>query len=198
MKNRQRTHSHSQLWIAILIGGLSLTLAGCDSYSSLQPLYTEADLIFETSLLGVWHPKDSKETIEFARADEKPYGKFAYKVTMKGADEKADIRIARLLKVNDRMFLDIAPVESPNENLLPVHTFHFVPQITPKLRIAEIDLKWLVDFLAHNPAAIKHEKVDDRILLTAAPKELQEFFLAHLGENGAFDSFEELEKAPVY
>ena len=37
---------------------------------SLNPVYTEQDLIFDSALLGVWTDKDSKETWELTKADE--------------------------------------------------------------------------------------------------------------------------------
>jgi hypothetical protein len=79
--------------------------------------------------------------------------------------------------------------------LLPAHTFILVPQIAPTLRLSFLSPDWLKKFLTSNPTAIKYEKLDDRIVLTAQPQDLQKFLLSHLKATDAFSEPAELERA---
>ena len=73
-------------------------------------------------------------------------------------------------------------------SLVPAHLFLKVEQIGPVLRIAAMDPEWLKEFLAKNPKAIAHEKLDDRIVLTASTADLQKFLLDHAQEKLFGDS----------
>jgi len=159
--------------------GLLLVMTGC--IPTLHPLYTEADLIFDPSLVGEWTGKDGKETWTFTKSTEKEY-KLLY-VDEDGKKGEFDVN---LLKVKDNQFLDFFPLEpSLKENdfykahLLPVHTFMRVQQIEPTLQLVMLKLDWLEKFLKENPGAIRHEKEGNRILITAQPKELQAFLIKH-------------------
>jgi len=71
-------------------------------------------------------------------------------------------------------------------HLLPVHTLAYVKRITPTLQMSFPDPGWLKKLIAANPGAIRHEKIDNEIVLTASTKELQTFWLKHLDTKGAF------------
>ena len=167
---------------------LSFLLMFASCVTSLNPLYTEQDLIFDAALLGVWTDKNSTETWELTKADEKEY-----KIVYTDEDGKTGEFIAHLLKADGKTFLDLTPVEptlSQNDfykgHFLPTHTFALVSQTAPTVQISFLEPKWLKKSLAENPKAIRHEKLDDEILLTDAPKKLQKFLLAHLNTEGAF------------
>jgi hypothetical protein len=173
---------------------LLLMLTGC--VPSLHPLYNAQDVIFDPALLGVWGEKDSQETWAFTKADAQ-----AYKLIYTDEKNKRGEFIVHLVKVEDHLFLDLFPVEPElpqNEfyqgHLLRAHTFMRVSQIEPTLRLACLDPDWLKNRLAKNPAAIRHEKVNDEILLTASTPELQQFLLAHLKTRGAFGEPSEMER----
>lgn len=159
--------------------GLLFLMAGC--IPSVHPLYTEQDLIFDSSLIGEWVNQDGNESWTFTKSAGKEY-----KLVYMDKDARKGEFVVHLLKVDDRRFLDLYPV-SPDlkENdfykghLLPVHTFMRVEQIEPTFQMAILKLDWLKKFLQENPGAIRHEKVDDSILLTADPKELQGFLMMH-------------------
>ena len=167
---------------------LSFLLMFASCVTSLNPLYTEQDLIFDAALLGVWTDKNSTETWELTKADEKEY-----KIVYTDEDGKTGEFTAHLLKADGKTFLDLTPVEptlSQNDfykgHFLPTHTFALVSQTAPTVQISFLEPKWLKKSLAENPKAIRHEKLDDEILLTDAPKKLQKFLLAHLNTEGAF------------
>ena len=170
-------------------------LAGCLP-TSINPLYTDKDLVFDPALVGVWSDKDdSKETWTFEKAGEKSY-KFVYAES----DGKVGQFDTRLLKIGDARFLDFFPDESGiaemnrsdfyKMHLIRTHSLLRVSQIEPTLQMTPLDLKWLREFLGKNPHTIRHEKIGDgddaQIVLTASTPELQKFVLAHLKTEGAF------------
>ncbi|HYT62185.1 MAG TPA: hypothetical protein VEL06_18540 [Haliangiales bacterium] len=170
-------------------------ISGCLP-TSINPLYTDKDLVFDPALIGVWREKDdSKETWKFEPAGEKGY-QFVYT-----DDEGKSGRFeAHLLKLGDARFLDFFPDESGLEEMnrsafykfhfLRTHSFLKVSQIEPALQMTPLDLKWLREFLGKNPKAVRHEKIgegdDAQIVLTAPTPELQKFVLKHLKSEGAF------------
>jgi hypothetical protein len=166
--------------------GFLLILTSC--VPSLNPLYTDADLIFDETLLGVWTDPDATESWDFTYSSEKEY-KLVY-TDEKG--KKGEFR-ARLLKIEGKTFLDLTPVKPVlpqndfyKANFLATHTFVQVTQSAPNAQIAYLEPDWLKSFLEKNPAAIRHEKLSGEILLTASTKDLQKFLLAHLNTPGAF------------
>ncbi len=163
-----------------------LMFAGC--VQSLNPLYTDQDLIFDSNLLGVWTDKDSTEIWELTKADEKQY-----KLVITDEDGKMGKFTAHLLKIDGKTFMDLIPVEPAlpqndfyKEHFVPTHTFALVSQTEPTVQISFLESEWLKKFLAKKPSAIRHEKMGEEMFLTASPKELQKFLLAHLNTEGAF------------
>ena len=164
-----------------------LMLAGC--VSSLNPLYTDQDLIYDPTVLGVWSDKDSKETWVFTQANEKEY-----KVIYTDEDGKEGEFRAHLLKIDGKTFLDLTPVKpalSQNDfyksGFLTTHTFVQITRINEQsAQISYLEPEWVKKFLDKNPTVIRHQKVNNEILFTASTKELQKFLLAHLNTEGAF------------
>jgi len=164
--------------------------------TSINPLYTEQDLVFDPALIGVWRGKgDAKETWAFEKAGDKEY-KFVYTEE----DGKTGRFEAHLLKLGNTQFLDLFPDESGIEDmdrsgfykvhLLRTHSFLKVTRIAPALQMAPLDLKWLREFLGKHPKAIRHHKIgegdDAQIVLNASTPELRKFVQKHLKTKGAF------------
>jgi hypothetical protein len=156
---------------------------------SLNPLYTEQDLIYNKALLGVWTDGEKTETWEFTFADENEY-------KLVHTDEfgkKGDFE-ARLMQVEGKTFLDIAPVRRFSQNdffsghLLSVHSFVHVSQDGRSFRISYLETKWLKAFLEKKPDAVRHAVIDGEIIFTDTSKNLQKFIAANLNTPGAFSS----------
>ena len=163
---------------------------------SLYPLYTDKDLISDPNLLGIWAEKDSKETWEFIQGEDK-----AYKLIYTDDKGKKGEFIAHLMKIDDKLFIDVFPEEldiQQNDmykgHFMPVHSFVYISKMEPNPRVSNLEPKWLEKYLEKNPKAIRHEKIDNGILLTAPPKELQKFVLAHLKTDGAFEQSNDFER----
>jgi hypothetical protein len=173
--------------ISMILLGFMILCSGC--IRSLHPIYTEEDLVFESNLIGQWSEEDSKEVWTFSKKGVNGY-------TLVYTDDKGRQGrfSAHLAKLNGKLFLDLFPEEPElKENdlymfhLLPVHTFLYVKQIEPTLQMSYPDPDWLKKLIAENPKAVKHEEIDDEIILTAGTKELQAFWLKHLKTEGVFE-----------
>jgi hypothetical protein len=172
---------------AIITLGLLILLTGC--IPSVHPLYTEQDLIFDPLLAGVWVDEESKETWTFTKS-----GKMAYTLLCVDENGKEGEFAVHLLEVGNRRFLDLYPADPDLQqndlykcHLLPVHTFMRVQQQGDGLQMAFLNPDWIKEYLQEHPDAIKHEKLDEVILLTAHPKELQAFLQKHDKTKDAWD-----------
>ena len=77
-------------------------------------------------------------------------------------------------------------------HVLRLHTFLLVQHNESRAQLKFLDPDWLKRFLADHPAALQHEMVADRLILTAPTLELQKFFLTHFKTPGAFSEPEEV------
>jgi len=163
-------------WLGL--AGLLALAAGC--VPSLQPLYTPDTIAFDPALIGAWGQTNKEDRWEFTKA-----GDDHYKLTHTDKEKHTGEFTAYLVKVKDQRFLDIYPEDSDaklNElfamHLVAAHTFMWVPKCGATLELAIMSPDAVKKVLADKPAALKHEKVKDGLLLTAAPKELQAFLAA--------------------
>lgn len=157
---------------------------------SLNPIYTENDLIFDAALLGIWTDGESTETWEFTFADEKEY-------RLVHTDERGNKGTfeARLVRIEGKRFLDLAPVRSTasdndffSGHILSVHSFVEVSQDGKNFRLSYLEPKWLKPFLEKNPNAVRHAFLDGEVVFTDSSKNLQKFIAANLNSPGAFSS----------
>ena len=187
------------LWLAAL--AVALTLTSC--VHSLQPLYTEKDLIFDPALVGVWSEEDSKDSWAFEKSGEKEY-----RVTFTDSDGKPGVFQVHLLKIGGQLFLDFFPDKAAMEELkrndffkfhyLPAHTFARVAQIEPALQMGLLSQDWLREILAADPKAIGHEKIEgSTIVLTASTEKLQAFVLKHVEDEKAFGGLSNLKRRAI-
>ena len=184
-----------KLFATTFISLFVLFVTGC--IPSLNPLYTEADLIMDPTLVGSWEEKGTGEVWTFSNSD-----KLKYSLVHTDAHGRKGEYDARLVRLEDKLFLDIVPVKpgfSQNdlyrERFIATHTFIHVIRKDSTVEIAYMESRWLKEYLAEHPNEIRHEKVNGEIVLTSSPKETQKFVLAHLATRNAFsDSTEMIRK----
>jgi len=187
---------------------LAAFLGGCLPVISLHPLYTEKDVVFEKQLLGKWvDDPNSPETIwQFTRVDEP---KNAYKLVFSDNEGKKGSFIVHLVKLQSAgpprkkmLFFDLFPaelpwdIEDPNEMerpynaffLMPVHTFIKIDSFEPRLKMRLTNEEDLKKLLKEKPNAVEHTFVEDRLILTASIKELQNFVLKYADDKRVFKS----------
>jgi hypothetical protein len=191
---------------------LAALLGGCFPVMSLHPLYTDENLIFEEKLLGTWidDPNNPETTWEFKRVVDSSENNWEFKRPQKpektykllflnNEDGTKGSFFAYLVKLKDRLFLDLYPSQlpcttpDPNEDmvfnsvfLIPSHSFIIIDSIEPQLRMRLTDDDDIQELLKEDPNAVKHEIVDERLLLTASTKELQAFVLKYADDSRAF------------
>lgn len=177
-----------------LILVIAIFAAGC--VPSLNPLYTERDLTVDPALIGTWIDKENDETWTFSNCE-----RFKYTLVHIDSDGRKGEYDARLVKIENKLFLDIVPVKpgfTQNDlykgYFFATHTFIHIVSKESTVQISFMEPRWLKDFLAENPDAIRHEKINGEIVLTSSPKETQKFVLAHLNTRGAFSQPAELER----
>jgi hypothetical protein len=182
-------------FIAFALLGL---LGGC--VFSLHAFYTDKDLLFAPELVGAWVTEDGAQSWEFTQDRDQ-----SYKLVVTESGGKRGEFAVRLFRLDRHLFLDLLPAPSDlpqtdyyRDHLLPVHSAVRVFRIEPELRLAIMDSRWFEEFIAENPAAIRHESglgwqlkkndsvPQERSILTANTQELQTFLKAHLETQGAY------------
>lgn len=183
--------------IRLLALTLLLILGGC--VPSLQPFYADKDVAFDPTLLGTWSGDKDKDTWEFTK-----HGERGYKLLYTDEEGRQGRFVVYRFRVAGNNLLDLC-AEDPEprandfykQHLLRLHTFSLVLQSEPTLRITTLEPEWLQRFLANNAAALQHQKVAERLILTASTLELQNFILIHLKTPGAFGEPDELIRKKV-
>jgi hypothetical protein len=177
----------------IIVAGAAVMFCSC--IPSVNPFYTDKDVVFDNRLLGEWREKDSKEEPQvwkFEKADDK-----AYKLTVIEKGNKEGKFSAHLFKLKDHSFLDLIPTDcnyATNQadlvgfSMFPGHLLFRVSQFEPELKLAAFDFDWLEKYLKKNPKALAHHMEDDSIVLTAGTRDLQKFVLKHLVEGELFNT----------
>ena len=177
-------------------------IAGCVPVVSLHPLFTKQDIVFDGGLLGTWTGDvNNVGTVwEFVRFDEssaeslpKPFrGEFKsfYRLALSDRDGYKGSLAACLVKLNNRLFLDIFPDKLPGGEsdvkqtkllynayfYLPSHTFIRVDSIgRDSVEFHLTDDDEFDKLLDAQPKAIECTETEERPILTASTKELQAF-----------------------
>jgi len=192
-----------------LLAGL---LGSCVPVMSLHPLFTEENMVFEEKLLGTWvdDPNSPEGTWEFKRVADSAQKDWelpppkkpekAYKLLLLNNKEGTKGSFfAHLVKLEGRLFLDVFPSQLPCAQLdpkqdwvfntvflIPGHSFAVIDAIEPQLKIRWTNEDEMEKFLKEQPNALKHELVEDRIVLTASTDELQKFVLKYADDKRIF------------
>ena len=186
----------------LLLLGCALALAGC--VPSWNPFYTDKDLAFDPALAGTWRPVEAKagsqETWAFKTDDNT-----RYQLTQTDEQGRQATFDARLFKLKGQRFLDLylTKVEGgqlklndwASISLVPAHLLLKVEQIEPTLKLAAMNPDWMQKYLKKNPDAIAHRIVSDGdVVLAASTGELQQFILAHQGDQEFFGGAMEMKR----
>lgn len=185
---------------AIAVAGLVL----CSCIPSVNPFYTDKDVVFDGRLVGTWQEKDAQGEPQVWKFEQE--GTNACQLFVTEPQGKQGKFEARLFKIKGLSFLDITPADcnyATNQadlvgfSMFPGHLLLRVYQLEPTLKLAMTDFDWLQKFLEKNPGALPHRAETGRgILLTASTRELQKFIVKHLGENELFSKTGEMTRLP--
>ncbi|MHC4205280.1 MAG: hypothetical protein ACYSTT_11575 [Planctomycetota bacterium] len=178
---------------------LAVILGGCVPVLSLHPLYTDNDVVVDKKLCGTWtdDPNSPKTIWEFKIIDDP---KNTYKLIFTDEDGKKGSFVTRLVKLQDKLFMDVYPDALPsdaNESselawphnaffLIPAHFFLKIDSIEPQLKLRLILESNLEELLKENPGAVEHTYVNDRLVLTETTKKLQAFIVKYADDERVF------------
>ncbi len=177
-----------------LLAGL-LLLGGC--LPSLNAVFTDENLVFDASVVGLWTQPGGTATWDFTARNAT-----SYLLVFTDNDGRSARFVGHLANVQGVQFLDLAPEKvetgaSPffDVHLVPLHTIYLVRQTTPTLELAAMDYAWLEKFLGDHPDAIEHASFNGRIFLTAPTEDVQTFVIEH---KEAFNANFYLERASAH
>jgi hypothetical protein len=179
--------------LAFMLAGV-LLLGGC--LPTLNAVFTDESLVFDTSVVGVWVQPGAKAKWDFTQRDAR-----SYRLVYTDAEGREGRFIAHLAEIEGTRFLDLFPDKMETGastfydfHLVPMHTVYLVRQTEPKLQMASIDYDWLDKFLTDHPDAVQHAVFNGRKLITAPTEDVQAFVVEH---KDAFSADFELERPPV-
>ena len=179
--------------LPIVLGLIIAVMSGC--ISSLNPLYTDKDIIFKNELIGTWTDAKTGESWSFEKLKEN-----GYTLVRKEEGAQSTFR-AVLVKIGDYTFLDLYPDESTanaslvKKNLLPVHTFSKVTVEGENLTLEMLDSEWVEKGIATETIQVQHTKTaEGYLVLTAPTQELQAFMSATAANKEAFGEAVNLSK----
>ena len=177
---------------------LAVSVAGC--VPSVFPFYTDKDVRFDPALVGQWsEPGTTDESWTFTKAADN-----AYALTIKEKQKGAPF-IVHLVRLGTRQFLDMTPdpkglndadlLDVYKASLIPGHFLARLTQITPTLKMAFLDPKWIKNYLHDHPAEVAHAlDSSGDVILTASTRNLQLFVTAHAADKDAFGEESGLKK----
>lgn len=180
------------LTVCAVVAVVLLMLTGCLP-TSLEPLYTEKDLVSNDGLVGRWTGKDDndKEVWEFTSAGDKQY-----RLVITDEEGKKSELDIRLVKLGDNLFLDMFPAQGPLEkmnaggmygfHLAQLHSFFKVEIKDKQLVFHFFDLERLTKMLQEKPDLIPSYVTKDRLIFTASTEVLQKFVIQQAAEPKAF------------
>jgi hypothetical protein len=171
----------------------------CSCIPSVNPFYTDQDVVFDTRLLGEWQEKDKSDNPDVWKFDGTTNK--MYKLTITEKKGRQGRFNAHLFQLKQELFLDLIPddcnyatnqADLVGASMYPGHLLVRVPQLEPDLKLAFFDFGWLEELIKKNPKVLAHHKEGDHIILTAGTHDLQKFVLNHLGEDELFEKPDEL------
>ena len=124
-------------------------------------------------------------------------GSYKIKVHTEGKNE---FYLVHMAQIDDKIFMDVEPLSEANsntfsDNFIPAHTFFKIDLIGNQLDIASFDLDKLSELFESNRVRLRHEKVNDRIVITAKPKEIQAFYAQYSKRESVFNQPDKYIKA---
>jgi hypothetical protein len=175
----------------------------CSCIPSVNPFYTDKDVVFDARLLGEWQEKDKSDNPDVWKFEGTTNK--TYKLTITEKEGKQGRFNAHLFQLKQEYFLDLIPddcnyatnqADLVGASMYPGHLLVRVPQLEPVLKLALFDFGWLGKFIEKNPKALAYHKEGDHIVLTAGTRDLQRFVLKHLGEDELFAKPDEMIRRP--
>jgi hypothetical protein len=192
-----------QLLIIAVIIFLVTALTGC--LSTLHPLFTEKDLVFDPRLLGRWKEDNGNDITTFEQGTAANFNQLpeklrnlaskAYLITIKEQGDEVKY-YGFLTRLGKELYLDYYPCENAyqknydvfyKQHLTKMHSFYrlrFNNDRSFDVRLFDGDfLNKLID---NKQIRIKHEvRFDGSYVITASTEELQQYVMKYADVEGA-------------
>jgi len=198
IKERKMKKLHAVL--SIVLGVFLILVVGCIPPLTVNPLYTEKDIVYDPDIAGLWSKDDLKEAWQFTKGA----GDF-YNLKILSEDGTS-YYVVYLFKIKDILYMDAYPdlewIKSNEKNpimlMIPAHVFFQVKKAASVLELTALDQEWLAEYIKDHPDAIPYEvifdekhlstkDIDPLILITASTKNLQNFVIKIQTIKDAFD-----------
>ena len=181
---------HYAKWLPVL--ALAAMLTGCYPLS-VQPFFTQKDLVYDPLLVGAWKQADSP-TAQWTirRLDASSYEAL---LTEDGDTHRYQFHLVQL---GDARYLDIVPLEDEGMvQHIPAHSLHRIRISSDAIDIEPLNSDYFDALIkAHKIGFAQRVSVpiengaDDKTVLTGSTAELQEFILQHVKDKGLFSDAE--------
>jgi hypothetical protein len=181
----------------VLMLGVAALFGSC--VTSVHPIYTQKDLVYDETLIGDWITNDSIIlSFQNSSKNEMPFyskdsaNKFTYYAIYH--DKKPAEFKVHLVKLDKYLYLDFFMQKFDLENelaeatLFPVHSFTRIKISNDTLILKGFDARYIMKLLEQRKIRIKHEVSDGNMLLTAPTEELQKFIIKYADDPELFDS----------
>lgn len=138
--------------------------------------------------------QDMEVTMTDTGSDSAEKGDHGYLVLYEDLnDEKPDSSylLGKFVQLDQNYYLDLYPfdifdTDFWSSHLLPVHTFSKIDIEEDSISINLFRDSWIEEQIRDNRVRIKHEKLEEGILITAPTKELQQFIKKYGNEPDAY------------
>ena len=186
---------HAIAAIALLLG-----LSSC--LSTIHPIFTEKDLLFDQRLIGSWkyEAKPSGGTVQIIKATKQDLDhlpalqKLAGKVYLAsyrdGAGDIEAVYFGFFLKLGNNYYMDFYPAETPaTKNYDDFYRGHYLKMHTAyrirfnnsnSFEMKQLDETYLKNLIRDKKIRISHETTEDGSFVVTAPtQELQQYLLKY-------------------
>ncbi len=179
---------------------LVVSLAGC--LSTLHPLFTEKDFVFEPLLIGTWKDDtNSDEVMTFERGTAQSFANLpenlqqvagkAYLVTIRNSSKNEEFRYYAFLgKIGQVYYLDYYPAENRfqkgydvfyKQHLVKMHSIYRLQiKNNQSIQVSQFDEKYMREQIDQKKIRIQHEVYyDGSYVITAPTEQLQQYVLKY-------------------
>ena len=122
----------------------------------------------------------------------------SYKVTVVEEGVPTEY-LGHIAQIGDDYFLDMYPLTEYSSgtfsgHYFPVHTFYKVELVNGKLNLVFFDMEKLKELFESNLIRLRHEYVNEKVLITAQPKEIQKFLDKYSDDETVFHDHDTVEE----
>lgn len=191
---------NKKLIVITAFAGMIALLSSC--LSTLHPLFTEKDLVFDPRLVGMWNSGgEDKDTVIIERGSRESFRELpealqavadkAYYITIKEKGEESIFKYyAFLARIGNDLYFDYYPAQEAKKelqdglfrkHLVKLHSLYHVDFIqNGSFRVKQFDEGFLTDLIRNKKIRISHEVMfDGSYLITASTAELQQYVIKY-------------------